>query len=199
VEPVFLRYNSSVKADPSQELPVGTANSFSAADVEAILREKGWLNGQATAELEAWMRDAAEWLGLQIARHGDSEGRAGLTELLGLVFVYHASGLLENKDNQAVMAREGARDVIRELANRVLEGGEIDSERLREMITALKAIFGSHGRKIFYPLRLALAGRVGEGELDRVILLLDRAATLPFSVKVKGTRQRMLEFCVALS
>ena len=44
----------------------------------------------------------------------------------------------------------------------------------------------------------ALAGRAGDGELDRVILLLDGAAKLPFAVPVKGTRQRMLEFCAAL-
>jgi len=50
-----------------------------------------------------------------------------------------------------------------------------------------------------YPeIRLALAGRAGEGEFDRVILLLDAAAKLPFAAPVKGTRQRMLEFCAAL-
>lgn len=144
------------------------------------------------------MGDAAEWLGRQAALPSANGGREKLAELLGLVFRYDAASLLASAENQAVMAREGARDVIRELANRVLEAGEIDSERLREMIAALKGIFGSHGRKIFFPLRLALAGRTGEGELDRVILLLDRAAKLPFRVQVKGTRQRMLEFCAAL-
>lgn len=144
------------------------------------------------------MQDAAEWLGLQAAIHSSNGGRESLTELLRLVFGYDAASLLESRENQAVIAREGARDVIRELANRVLDAGDIDSERLREMIAGLKGIFGSHGRKIFYPLRLALAGRVGEGELDRVILLLDRAAKLPFGVQVKGTRERMLEFCATL-
>ena len=47
-------------------------------------------------------------------------------------------------------------------------------------------------------LRLALAGRAGEGELDRVVLLLDGAARLPFAVKVKSARERMLEFCSQL-
>jgi hypothetical protein len=45
---------------------------------------------------------------------------------------------------------------------------------------------------------LALAGKIGEGELDRVILLLDSAVRLDFAVPVKGTRQRILEFCAAL-
>lgn len=163
------------------------------------MRERGWLAAQATPEVEEWMRDTAEWLGLQVALHAANEGRLAFTELLALIFSYDAARLLENPDNQAVMAREGARDVIRELANRVLEGGEIDSERFREIVAALKGIFGSHGRMIFYPLRLALAGRTGEGELDRLILLLDRAAKLPFATGVKGTHERMLEFCAALN
>ncbi|MFZ0640359.1 MAG: hypothetical protein WA020_15490 [Candidatus Acidiferrales bacterium] len=199
MEHVLLLYNSGVRAEPSQEPRVEVVNPFSAADVEAILRERGWLVAQATPEMEAWMRDAAEWLGLQVALHAANEGRSALAELLALVFSYDAAKLFENRDNQAAMAREGARDVIRELANRVLEGSEIDSERFREIVGALKGIFGSHGRMIFYPLRLALAGRTGEGELDRVILLLDRAAKLPFGVRVKGTHRRMLEFCAALS
>jgi hypothetical protein len=200
VELFPLLYNSSVTTEPSHESGVAAAVSpFSAADVETILLERAWLSGQAAPEMGEWMRDAAEWLGLQVALHAANQGPAALAELLRLVFVYDAASLLKDKANQAVMAREGARDVVRELANRVLDGGEIDSERFREIVVHLKGIFGSHGRKIFYPLRLALAGRTGEGELDRVILLLDRAAKLPFGVQVKGTRQRMLEFCAALS
>ena len=193
-----LLYNSGVNAGPSRDLPVAAVSPFSAADVEAILRERGWLTAEATTEINEWMRDAAEWLGIQAALHSVNEERAALTELLGLVFSYDAAKMLESKDNQAVMAREGARDVIRELANRVLGDGDVDSERFHEIVAALKGILGSHGRMIFYPLRLALAGRTGEGELDRVILLLDRAAKLPFAARVKGTQERMLEFCAAL-
>ena len=65
-------------------------------------------------------------------------------------------------------------------------------------MTALKAALPYRGRALFHPIRLALAGRAGEGEFDRVILLLDAAAKLPFAAPVKGTRQRMLEFCAAL-
>jgi hypothetical protein len=55
------------------------------------------------------------------------------------------------------------------------------------------------GRELLYPLRLALAGRPGDGSLDRVILLLDEAATLLFAVPVKSARARMLEFCSELT
>lgn len=208
VKPAFALYNSHVNntevndsgvhAEPSSEQSNAIASPFSAADVEAILREEGWLSESTTAEIEQWMRDAAESLGLQVALHPTGEEKPRLRELLALIFSYDAARMLELKDNQAVMAREEARDVIRELASRVLAGGEIDSERLREIIAELKAIFGSGGRKIFYLLRLALAGRTGEGELDRVILLLDRAAQLSFSIPVKSARARMLEFCATL-
>ena len=88
--------------------------------------------------------------------------------------------------------------MIRELANRVLEGGDIDSDRFKEIVEGMKAAVPYRSRAMFHPIRLALTGRAGEGELDRVILLLDAAAKLNFAVPVKSTRQRMLEFCAAL-
>jgi anticodon-binding protein len=173
---------------------------FHATDVESILRAHGWLTAPNTPELESWMRDAADWLGMQAASHSESldEQRERFCSLLTLVFSYNAAKLLDLRENQATMAREGVRETVRALANRVLQGGEIDSARLREIVDGLKQQFGSQGRRIFHPLRLALAGSTGEGELDRVILLLDRAAKLPFAVPVKRTRERMLEFCAAM-
>ena len=88
--------------------------------------------------------------------------------------------------------------MIRELANRILEGGDVDSNRLKEIVEGIKAAVPYRSRAIFHPIRAALAGYAGDGELDRVILLLDAAAKLPFVVAVKGTRQRMLDFCAAL-
>jgi hypothetical protein len=88
--------------------------------------------------------------------------------------------------------------VVRELANRVLAGGDVDSGRLKEIVDAMKAALPYRSRDMFHPIRVALAGAAGNGELDRVILLLDAAAKLPFATPVKGTRQRMLDFCAAL-
>ena len=101
-------------------------------------------------------------------------------------------------ESQALMSREGARDVIREIANRLLDGGDIDSERLNEIVDSVKQATPYRSREIFHPLRLALAGRGGEGELDRVILLIDSASKLNFAAPVKNCRQRMIEFCAAL-
>jgi hypothetical protein len=168
------------------------ANAFAASDVAAILRERGWLGEVSPPELEAWLGDAAALLGAHAA------DRAALANLLALLFHYDAREILRWTDSHAVLARAGAREVIRELANHILQGPELDSDRFKEIVTALKAKLRYRGRELFHPIRLALAGRAGEGELDRVILLLDRAAKLPFAVAVKETRQRILEFCAAL-
>jgi len=114
------------------------------------------------------------------------------------VFDYEARELLGRAENQAVMAREGARQVLRELAALVLDSVEVNSERYKEIVAALKERTGRRGQELFHPVRLALAGRAGEGEFDRVVLLLDGAARLPWAVAVKGCRQRMIEFCGAL-
>ena len=200
-------------AEATAQESVAPANPFTAADVSTILHERGWIDpgtspgtpaysrGDAPSaqlrpcpdeEWEAWLADAAALLGPHAA------DRDALAELLGLIFQYDAGAILRSPESHVILAREGAREVVRELAHLVLQGPEIDSHRLKEIVTALKEKLRFRGRELFHPVRLALAGRAGTGELDRVILLLDRAARLPFRVRVKGTRQRMLEFCAAL-
>jgi len=185
-----------MSSDAPTEALHATANPFTAADVDAILRENGWLGGAAesgdSAILHAWLARAAELLGPHAA------DRAALTNLLHFVFSYDAASVLREQHSQEVLSRSGAREIIRELANRVLEGGEIESDRFKEIVEGMKAVVPYRSRAMFQPIRMALAGQTGEGELDRVILLLDAAAKLDFAVPVKGTRQRMLEFCAAL-
>ncbi len=182
--------------DAPSQAPPSPAARFTAADIAAILRERGWLapapQSVANAALDDWLAHAAELLGPQAADRGS------LASLLALIFSYDARALLDDSANQAVLAREGAREVIRELANRVLDGAAIDSDRFKEIVEGMKTAIPYRSRAMFHPIRLALAGRTGDGDLDRVILLLDAAATLDFAVPVKGSRQRMLEFCAAL-
>ena len=144
--------------------------------------------------MQAWLSRAADLLGPQ------AKDRAALAALLTLVFEFDAAAALARRESHEVLAREGARDVIRELANRILEGGDIDSDRFKEIVESMKQAVPWRSRAMFHPIRLALTGRTGEGELDRVILLLDSAAKLPFAngVSVKGTPRRILEFCAAL-
>ena len=178
--------------ETSEAHDAARGNPFTAADVAAILRERGWLAGDCSEVQQAWCERAAAMLG----RH--PADRAGLAELLGLVFHYDARELLGRVENHAVLARYGAREVIRELALLLLDGQTLDSDRLKAVITALKDGLQLRGRDLFYPLRLALTGRIGEGELDRVILLLDRGAAAGFAGTIKRASERILEFCAAL-
>jgi nondiscriminating glutamyl-tRNA synthetase len=172
--------------------PVAAANHFSGADVAALLRERGWLASEPTAEQLGWCEHAAAILGSQAA------DRAALGDLLSLVFQYDARELLAKVESHVVLSRGAARNVLRQLALLLLNGGPVTTERFKEVISVLKGSLDLRGRELFHPLRLALAGRAGEGELDRVILLLDEAAALPFAQPVKSARTRILEFCAAL-
>jgi hypothetical protein len=118
--------------------------------------------------------------------------------LLSLVFEYDAAEILKRVDSHAVLARHAARDVIRKLALLLLDPVPFTSDRFKEVVASLKAGLEVRGRHLFHPIRLALAGRAGEGELDRVMLLLDDAAALSFAVAVKSARARIVEFCSAL-
>jgi hypothetical protein len=166
-------------------------NPFSAADVAAILREQNWASDLSEAQL-AWCARAAIFLGPQ------SETREALTDLLSLIFHYDAHEILQRVDSHSVLARYGARDVVRRIAHHLLEGPALNSERLKEIVNEIKATSDLRSRDLFHPIRLALAGRAGEGELDRVVLLLDEAAASNFEPPVKSARTRILEFCAAL-
>ncbi len=165
---------------------------FTGDHVAAILRERGWMGAaadEAPEELRQWLDRAAMLLGPKVA------DREQLVALLEAVFHYDAREILESTEAHVVLARTGARTVIRELGREVIGGRDVDSDRLKEIFDRVKERTGYRGRELFHPLRLALAGRAGEGELDRVILLVDNAARLPFAAKVKSARERMLEFC----
>jgi glutamyl/glutaminyl-tRNA synthetase len=180
---------------PPQETPnapAAASNTFTASDVIEILRAQLWLVADATPAQFAWCERAAALLGPQVSE------RRSLADLLHAVFYYNAHELLAMVESHAVLARYAARDVLRHLALLLLDGAPLTSERFKEIVTALKDRVGIGSREIFHPIRLALTGRAGEGELDRVILLLDEAAAASFPVAVKTARERILEFCAAL-
>jgi glutamyl/glutaminyl-tRNA synthetase len=178
--------------DEHSEAPIAAANPFTAADVLAILRERGWLTAEPSVEQQAWCEHAALLLG------GHAADRAALAELLELVFHYDAREVISRVESHVVLSRYAARSVLREVALRLLDGAALTSERFKEIVTALKEGMELRGRELFHPIRLALAGQAGEGELDRVILLLDEAAAISFAAPVKSARERIVEFCSAL-
>jgi hypothetical protein len=167
-------------------------NPFTANDVLGILREQNWLTGDASPQHLAFCERAASLLG-----HFATD-RLGLVELLRLVFAYDAAQILQSPEAHAVLVRYAARDVVRLLALFLLDPAPFTSDRFKEVVAQLKEKLELRGRDLFHPIRLTLAGRAGEGELDRVILLVDEAAALPFAAPVKSIRARILEFCSAL-
>ncbi len=167
-------------------------NPFHGDDVLALLREHQWLQVEPSAKHIVFCEHAAALLG-QFA-----ENRIGLAHLLRLVFTYDAAEVMRSTEAHAVLSRYAARDVVRHLALLVLDGGPFTSDRFKDVVTHLKETLEVRGRDLFHPIRLALAGRAGDGELDRVILLVDEAAALPFVVPVKNVSARILEFCAAL-
>jgi nondiscriminating glutamyl-tRNA synthetase len=172
--------------------PVATVNPFTANDVLTILRERAWLAAELLSGQQAWCERAAAMLGGHVA------DREALADLLGLVFHYDAREIIARVESHVVLSRYAARGVLRQMALLLLDGTALTSERFKEIVTALKEEMELRGRELFHPIRLALAGRAGEGELDRVILLLDEAAVLSFAVPVKSARERIVEFCSAL-
>src|ERR1700737_784239 len=69
----------------------------------------------------AWMVEAATLLSPR------AEDREALARLLETVFEYDAGVTLAARECQEVLAREGARQVIRALATEILKGGAVDS------------------------------------------------------------------------
>jgi hypothetical protein len=187
--------SSPTSATPSAASDQPRENLFTASDVESILTERGWLDASAAIapQTREWIALAATYLGPHAAN------RAALADLLALCFHYDAAQILAQPASHAVLARDGSRDVIRELAPEILDGAPMVSDRFKALIESLRTKVSYRSRHLFHPIRLALAGRAGEGELDRVILLLDSAANAPGLSPVKNTRQRMLEFCSALN
>lgn len=181
---------------PPQETPKPApptaASVFTARNVAEVLREQGWLLGDPSPAQFAWCEHAAALLGPQ------TSDRRTLAELLHLVFHYDAQELLSRVENHAVLSRYAARDVLRHLALLLLDGAPLTPERFKEIIAALKQSVGLSSREIFHPIRLALTGRVGEGELDRVILLIDEAVAAAFVTPVKSARERVVEFCASM-
>ncbi len=170
----------------------GARNVFAAKDVADILRERGWLATEPSPAQMAWCERAASLLGSHAA------DRNALADMLSLIFHYDAAELLAKTETHAVLARYAARDVLRKLALLLLDDAPLTSDLFKKVVSCLKDDLDLRGRDLFHPLRLALAGRTGEGELDRVILLLDEAAGLSFAAEVKSARERVLEFCAAL-
>ena len=167
-------------------------NTLTASDIVRILRQQNWHTSELTPAQSAWCEHAAILLGPQ------SPDRTALANLLALIFHYDAKEILSRTDSHATLSRYAARDALRQLASLLIDPVPLTSDRFNEIIDTMKANLDIRGRELFQTVRLSLAGRPGEGDLDRVILLLDEAAAANFATPVKSVRARIIEFCSAL-
>jgi nondiscriminating glutamyl-tRNA synthetase len=172
--------------------PAAAVNNLAGRDIAEILRAQRWLTADASPAEVAWCERAAALLGPQ------ASDRCALLELLHVVFHYDAREILAKVETHAVLSRYAARHVLRHLALLLLDGAPLTTDRFKEVVNTLRENLGIRSRELFHPIRLALAGRAGGGELDRVILLVEEAAALSFATRVKSARERILEFCAAL-
>src|SRR5260370_25952479 len=138
------------------DAPVAAVNPFTAGDVLAVLRERGWVAGECSGEQNAWCERAASMLG------GHATDRAALADLVGLVFQYDAGEIISRIESHVVLSRYAARGVLRQVALTLLGDGPLTSDRFKEIVTALTEGLELRGRRLVHPLRLAFRGRAGE-------------------------------------
>ena len=171
---------------------VAAPNLFNGTDVAAILRERGWATPQMSSpQLDAWCARAAALLGSRVA------DRVALADLLSLIFHYDAAVVLQPVESHAVLARYGARDVVRRLAFQLLDGRALDSERFKEIINVIKETSDLRSRDLFLPIRLALAGKAGDGD-STASYYCSTSRCSAVRAPVKSACARILEFCTAL-
>jgi len=119
-----------------------------------------------------------------------------------LIFCYSAQTCLEFPESRLALEREGARDVIREFGQRVLElstGSRGDSwmttTRLEAIIAQVKTATRWKGRNLLEPLRVVLTGLPFGPELEQLVAIFEQGSRFQLPVHVKSCRERVLEFC----
>jgi len=113
---------------------------------------------------------------------GHAADGAALADLLRLVFQYDAREIISRVESHVVLSRYAARNVVRQVALMLwMECADVG--KIQGDCHGDEEGMELRGRELFHPFGW-LGGRAGEGELDRVILLLDEAAALSFAVPV---------------
>src|ERR1700746_1442872 len=117
-----------MSSEGRQEPHASRENPFTGADVLKILRERGSISADPTPEHLSFCERAAALLG----PHADDAN--ALAALLELIFHYDAKQILQATETHAVLARYGARDVVRELALFLLDPRPFDSDRFKKAV-----------------------------------------------------------------
>ena len=120
---------------------------------------------------------------------------------LAVLFAFSPGAALADEGVRAEMSAEGARAVVRALAQELGSAPRLDRDRFRAAANAVKAATGQKGKALFHPIRIALTGLAEGPELDLLVPALDRGAELPATAgipTISGCRERVAAFAQAL-
>jgi len=118
-------------------------------------------------------------------------------ERLAFLFNFSPDAALEDPVLREEMRADGAKTVVRALADVLASQPRLDRDRFRAAANEVKAKTGQKGRALFHPIRAAVTGRAEGPELDLAIPAIDRGAELPADAglpPIVGCRERAALF-----
>jgi glutamyl/glutaminyl-tRNA synthetase len=120
---------------------------------------------------------------------------------LAFLFNFSVERALQDERVRDEFATQGARAVVKALAEELAAAPRLDQALFRKVANAVKAKTGQKSRALFHPIRIALTGQTDGPELDLAVPAIDRGAELPESAgmpKVMGNRERAAAFVSCL-
>jgi nondiscriminating glutamyl-tRNA synthetase len=120
---------------------------------------------------------------------------------LAALFEFSPAQALSDATLRAEMGVDGARAVVRALAEELAAAPRLDRERFRAVAAAVRARTGQKARALFHPIRVVLTGQAEGPELDLIVPAVDRGAELPGDAGIPailGCRERAAAFALAL-
>jgi glutamyl/glutaminyl-tRNA synthetase len=141
-----------------------------AREVAPYLVAAGLLPDGAPGRDAAWMRDLGALLRGAIERFDQAPERAA-----GLFF---AGGWPADAQAREALASPAARAVVESLERQAKEAVPVDRERWKAVVDAVKAESGAKGKALFLPIRAVVTGSVAGPELDHLVPLAARGATI---------------------
>jgi len=154
----------------------------------------GYIPDELSEPLRQWLKDV-----IAVVLPG-LDYLSLLPQRTRLIFRYSAQTCLEFPESRLALEREGARDVIREFGQRVLEvatGGNrwMTTSRLEAIIAEVKAATHWKGRNLLEPIRVMLTGLPFGPDLEQLVPIIEQGSYFQLPVHVKSCRERVLEFC----
>ena len=132
-----------------------------------------------------------EWVGLVVTTL--IEGVDTVREVPAALDAVLAFPLGDAARESDVLDDAGAMDLIRRFGKELNSRGRLGFEDFRGIVAELKTATGRKGRGLFHPLRLALTARSSGPELDKLIPLVETAASLGVP-GVEGCQERVAAF-----